>query len=87
MTTWTCLVCGYALLSSPPVDADGDGLFEICPSCRFQFGVTDDDLGFTYDAWRKSWVEEGLPWRSEGIEPRPDGWDPQKQLDDLLRTD
>ena len=25
------------------------GSYEICPSCGFQFGVSDDDLGSTYE--------------------------------------
>jgi hypothetical protein len=82
--TYTCPVCGFDQLDDPPVDEDGDGLFEICPSCGFQFGVTDDDKGFTYESWRSRWVGKGMPWDSEGIEPPPEGWDPKRQLEKLL---
>ena len=82
--TYTCPVCGFDQLDDPPVDEDGDGLFEICPSCGFQFGVSDDDKGFTYESWRARWVAMGMPWDSEGIEPPPEGWDPKRQLEKLL---
>jgi hypothetical protein len=56
------------------------GSYEICPSCGFEFGVTDDDLGYSYESWRQRWVEAGMPWYAEGIEERPDGWNPSEQL-------
>jgi hypothetical protein len=85
MTTYTCPVCGYADLPWPPVDEDGDGLFEICPSCGFQFGVTDDDEGFTYESWRARWIDLGMPWDPSGATPPPRDWNPAHQLEDLLR--
>lgn len=81
---FTCPVCGYPGLTEPPRTENG-GSYEICWSCGFQFGVTDDDLGFTDEAWRARWIRRGMPWDSEGIHPRPDGWDPASQLEDLLR--
>lgn len=57
----------------------GGGSYEICPCCRFEFGVTDDDRGFTYGLWRKRWIDEGKPWRST-VQPPPEGWDPDDQL-------
>ena len=39
-----CPVCGYRKLREKPRTYDGGGSFEICPSCGFQFGVSDDDL-------------------------------------------
>lgn len=82
---FVCPVCGFAGLDSAPTDEDGDGNFEICPSCGFQFGVTDDDRGFTYEAWRERWIGLGMRWRAEGIEDPPPGWDPARQLANLLR--
>jgi hypothetical protein len=81
---FVCPVCGFDQLDDPPVDEDGDGLFEICPSCGFQFGVSDDDEGFTYASWRAKWVSVGMPWDSERIRPAPEGWDPQRQLEKLV---
>jgi rubredoxin len=49
--THVCPVCDYPYLKEEPRTEDG-GSYEICPRCGFQFGVTDDDLGFTYAQWR-----------------------------------
>jgi hypothetical protein len=74
-----CPVCGYDGLEEEPRPVFGGGSFEICPSCGFQFGVTDDDHGFTYDAWRKLWVDGGMVWDKGRSQP-PAGWDPLLQL-------
>lgn len=76
---FTCPVCGYAGLDEEPRTASGGGSFEICPSCGFQFGVTDDDQGVTYEQWRHWWIEGGMVWDKARSEP-PDGWDPVQQL-------
>ena len=78
--SYTCPVCGYAGLSEPPRTASGGGSYEICPSCWFEFGVSDEDRGYSYPAWRQEWIEAGMPWRSAEIEPPPDGWNPEEQL-------
>lgn len=84
--TFTCPVCGYPGLSEPPRSPkSGGGSYEICPSCGFQFGVTDDDRGFSYETWRSSWISRGMPWDSQGIEPPPENWNPKEQLERLLR--
>lgn len=76
-----CPVCGYPDLEEPPRSPrTGAGSYEICPSCGFEFGVTDDDLGYSYDSWRQLWIDKGMPWSSEGIEPEPDVWNPVAQL-------
>lgn len=85
--TFTCPICGFPDLNEAPRTEGGGGSYEICPSCGFEFGVTDDDKGYTYDEWRARWVERGMPWDSRDIEPPPDGWDPQRQLDTLLAED
>jgi hypothetical protein len=64
--------------------AGGGGSYEICPSCGFQFGVSDDDDGFTYASWREQWKKRTMPWSSRGIAP-PGGWNPEAQLA-TLRT-
>jgi hypothetical protein len=74
-----CPVCGFPDLTEPPRPSSGGGSYEICPSCSFQFGVSDDDRGFTYEGWRRHWIEEGMPWDREGSQP-PAGWDPVQQL-------
>lgn len=77
---YMCPVCGYPRLTEPPRTEATGGSFEICPSCGFQFGVSDDDRGFSYDGWRQEWVENGCPWRWG---PRPPGWDGALQLKGL----
>lgn len=79
MTTFICPVCGYDGLYSPPRSSSGGASYEICPCCGFQFGVSDDDEGFTYDQWRKRWVDNGMDWYSSS-RPKPNGWDPKQQL-------
>ena len=74
-----CPVCGYLGLLDVPHSYGGGGSYEICPSCGFQFGVSDDDQKCTYDQWRKRWMSQGYPWSSTGIRPPP-GWDPHEQL-------
>lgn len=77
-----CPVCGYPELGEPPYRGTykgGLGSLEICPSCRFQFGFTDDSKHITHEQWRKQWIEGGMLWR-KGREAPPAGWDPKKQL-------
>jgi hypothetical protein len=78
MSGYMCPVCGYQHLKDPPRSSSGGGSYEICPACGFEFGVSDDDLGYTYDEWRQEWVADGMPWRSS--RPRPCCWDPDEQV-------
>ena len=75
----SCPVCGFPGLKEPPRSTSGGGSYEICPSCGFQFGVSDDDDGIGYEEWREDWVSLGMEWSSLGI-PQPKGWDAKKQL-------
>lgn len=76
--TFSCPVCGFDQLSEPPRSPAGGGSYEICPSCGFEFGVSDDDQGYTHAAWRAEWVKRGMPW--SGARPIPAGWDPIEQI-------
>ena len=78
-----CPCCGFPGLREPPRSASGGGSYEICPSCGFQFGVSDDDAGFTYAHWRTRWKARGLHWSSKGIAP-PCGWNAASQMASLL---
>lgn len=80
---YTCPVCGFPDLEEPPHSEDGGGSYEHCPSCGFEFGFHDDAAGWSYEAWRQKWVDEGMPWRVRSI-PRPRDWDPVRQLKKLL---
>lgn len=76
---YTCPVCGYPGLDEMPRSPNGGGSYEICPSCSFQFGVSDDDRGFTFSDWRHHWIAAGMLWDKGSSQPPP-GWDPVKQL-------
>ena len=77
MTTHVCPVCEFPGLADPPRSAEGGGSYEICPSCGFEFGVTDDDLGYSYEEWKREWILDGCPWRS--TRPRPVWWTPSRE--------
>ena len=83
MVSYQCPACGYPSLTEPPRTEGDGGSYEICASCAFEFGYTDEDQGYSYEAWRALWVANGMPWRSEGIEDPPEGWDPVQQLHSL----
>ena len=77
--SYTCLVCGYPNLTALPRNDATGGSYEICPSCGFQYGVSDEDRGFTYASWRKQWIADGMKW-DKGRSKPPEGWDPLEQL-------
>lgn len=83
--TYLCPVCGYDQLHDPPRSESGGGSYEICPSCGFEFGVTDDDQGFSYVAWRTEWVKRGMSWSS--VAPMPAGWNPGEQIKRVAAQD
>jgi hypothetical protein len=80
---YQCPVCGYCGLDEPPRTDESGASYEICPSCGYQFGVTDEDRGISYEQWRQAWKAAGMKWWSH--RRRPAGWDPQAQLDRLDR--
>ena len=73
-----CPVCHYPHLTEPPRSKSGGGSYEICPSCGFQFGVSDDDDGFTYARWRTAWKKGGAKWSSQ--QKPPADWNGTTQL-------
>ena len=78
---YRCPVCGYLGLVDPPRSKEGYASYEICPSCGFEFGVTDDDLHVSYEQWRTEWIANGMAWWSRA--PQPATWDPRRQLREL----
>jgi transcription elongation factor Elf1 len=83
-TTHNCPVCGFDHLKEAPHSKSGGGSFEICPACGFQFGVSDDDDGLSYEEWREDWVERGMEWTSKGI-TQPQGWKPATLLKAVVK--
>jgi ribosome-binding protein aMBF1 (putative translation factor) len=69
----SCPVCGFPNLTEPPRAKNGGASFEICPSCGFQFGVSDDDKKISYAEWRATWSQGGSQWSSR--QPAPKNWD------------
>jgi hypothetical protein len=79
--TYRCPVCGYDGLAEPAYSpVTGHGSYQICPSCRYEYGVTDGDRQITHEQWRQRWIDDGMPWRDTGITDPPAGWDPSAQL-------
>ena len=79
---FVCPICGYPGLNKPAYDPQlgwADPSYGICACCRFEYGVTDLDRGFTHAQWRAQWIADGMPWRSSARAALP-GWDPREQL-------
>ncbi len=76
-----CPVCGFIGLDDAAYDPLTKlGSYEICPSCGYQYGVTDDDRGISHEEWRRTWIEAGMPWRDAPVSAPPPKWDPHAQL-------
>ena len=71
MTTYTCPVCGFNELSSPPRN------WTICPSCLTEFGSSYDEWG--PEEFRKEWIGSGAKWSADYWQ-RPQNWSPFVQL-------
>lgn len=80
--SYICPVCGFPALERCPHPSEGGASDEICPSCGFQFGYDDDDLGIPFEQWREEWRAKGMPWFSTGTQ-HPKEWNPVTQLSRL----
>jgi hypothetical protein len=69
--TYTCPVCGYEELPSPPED------WMICPCCNTMFGYSDENWGS--ELLRREWIEAGAKWGSRDVH-QPIFWSPIRQL-------
>jgi hypothetical protein len=81
--SYMCPVCGYPGLHYPPRSFGISSVFEICPSCGFEFGYTDESQGYTFAQWREKWMAAGMRWSDPG-NPPPPGWNPVTQLQSVL---
>jgi hypothetical protein len=69
--TYQCPVCGFDAMPLPPGD------HTVCSCCGTEFGY--HDLHRSHEDLRKDWIDRGSPWFSQRM-PKPQDWDPQKQL-------
>ena len=79
--TYPCPVCGYPDLEEPPWNPVSGASYEICPSCGFEFGFTDESEGHSYGEWRARWIGSGMQWWSSS--PAPPNWEPVEQVASL----
>src|SRR5262245_2244099 len=79
-----CPVCGYAGLDRPAYNSKGFGSLEGCPSCGFQFDVSDTKGGWSFSDWRKQWISNGMSWSSAVVKP-PRNWSPQNQVSKVVK--
>lgn len=56
-----CPVCGFVFLNqdSRLPYYHGEGSIDICPCCRFEYAVSDDNYGYTFETWRWLWIRDG----------------------------
>ena len=83
---YICPACGFPGLDEPAYDENKNGSYEICPSCGFEFGVTDDDQGYTVQSWREQWIRGGMKWvhnDKDSLEEKPKDWNPKEQLKNI----
>ncbi len=80
--SYTCPVCGFNQLTEPAYSpTTGLGSYDICPSCGFEYGVSDDDDGISQEQWRSDWIAKGMSWSSQF--PQPENWNPKQQVKSL----
>ncbi|MGW5982958.1 hypothetical protein ACWFOP_21480 [Bacillus mycoides] len=76
---YVCLVCGYNCLPAPFYIREGiPNVSLICACCAFQPGYDDEELGWTIEAYRENWLQEGAIWFDP--KKRPKYWDLKQQL-------
>ena len=83
---YICPVCGYSKLWFKPYtdySKPATGYLEYCPSCGFQFGVSDLAKGdWTWRNWRRKWIKKDMEWDNPEYET-PKDWDPKEQLKNI----
>ncbi|WP_028402360.1 hypothetical protein [Ectobacillus panaciterrae] len=79
--TYICPVCGYDGLEEPLYDEDGDPSYEICSCCGFEYGFDDLDQEYSFEQYRRKWIEQGASWFSDYL--KPSKWSLKKQLENI----
>lgn len=83
---YTCPVCGYDKLNNPLYDNNGNGTYEICVCCGFEFGADDfPDKEKAYKKWRNNCKKNGCKWFSKYAKPSDD-WNATEQIKKIEKT-
>jgi len=83
-----CPVCGYDIMPH----FKGHFADEICPSCGIQFNYEDTAGGSeemrkgVYLEWRLKWIKDGKKWFYKDDALKPENWNPDEQLKNLLKN-
>lgn len=78
---YMCPVCGFDGLQEAPYNKAGNGSYEICPCCGFEYGFDDQSEGITHEEYRVKWIADGAQWFNP--DAMPEGWDLTMQLKNL----
>lgn len=82
MNNFYCPVCGFPNLAEEPRDLENGSSYEICPSCGFEFGYTDESEGISDETWRREWLAGGAMWFSASRKgEQPENWNGHAQWD------
>ena len=66
-----CPVCDCDCLIDEPYNENGDGSYEICPCCGFQFGYDDfPNKEEQIKLWRINWIKNERKWFSSVRKPK-----------------
>lgn len=82
-----CPVCGWDELDDPPYDEFGYPSYEICSCCGYETGYHDSNKGYTFEDYRKKWIEKGFPFHYQ--EDCPKVWNEtvlQNQLKNIEKV-
>lgn len=60
--------------------SNGQGSFDICPCCNFEYAVSDDNYGHTFETWRWLWILNGARYLSSAS---PEDYDAAAQLTNI----
>lgn len=80
-TFYVCSVCGFDRLQGPLYKNGIPNVSLICRCCGFQPCYDDTELGYTYEAYRNEWIQNGAEWFRE--EEKPERWDLDIQLENI----
>jgi transcription elongation factor Elf1 len=89
-----CAVCGLYSEGTGVIEIFKDRYEEtgdegyICACCGFQPGYSDIDQEYTFNSYRKEWIENGMRWKHDyevdfPENQKPDNWNPIEQMNNI----